>query len=78
MAMTHYKSQLHARTFGGRSDGDLDMRHENVVTIQKWINLMSLMIDEYKGKGRYVMRMDPAYMGTSCVTGQLSCQLGRA
>jgi hypothetical protein len=43
--------KLHARTFGGRSDGDLDMRHENVEMIQKWINLMSLMIDEYKGKG---------------------------
>ena len=66
--LTGYK--LHARTFGGRSNGDLDMRHENVVTIQKWINLMSLMIDEYKGKGRYVT-MDSAYMG------DIMAQVGR-
>ena len=44
--------KLHARMFGGRSDGDLGMRHENCETIQKWINLMSKMIDEYKGEGR--------------------------
>ena len=43
--------KLHARTFGGRSDGDLDMRHENVETIQKWINLMSIMIDESRARG---------------------------
>jgi hypothetical protein len=54
--------KLHARTFGRRSDGDLDMCHENCETIQKWINLMSLMINKYKGKGCYVT-MDSAYMG---------------
>jgi len=54
--------KLHARTFGGRSDGNLVMRHENCETIQKWINLMSKMIDEYKNAGRFVT-MDSAYMG---------------
>ena len=38
--------KLHVRTFGGRSDGNLGMRHKNCETIQKWINLMSKMIDE--------------------------------
>jgi hypothetical protein len=27
--------KLHAHTFGGRSDGDLGMRHKNCKTIQK-------------------------------------------
>ncbi len=47
--LTGYK--LHVRTFGGRSDGDLGRCHENCETIQKWINLMSKMIDEYKNAG---------------------------
>ncbi len=38
------------------------MRHENCKTIQKWINLMSKMINKSKGEGHYVM-MDSAYMG---------------
>ena len=30
--------------------------------IQRWINLLLLMIDDYKGVGRYIA-MDSAYMG---------------
>jgi hypothetical protein len=41
--------KLHTQTFGGKNDGDLDMQHKNCMTIQKWINLLSLMIDDYKG-----------------------------
>ena len=62
--------KLHARTFGGRSDGDLGMRHKNCETIHKWINLMSKMIDEYKNAGRFVT-MDSAYMG------DIMAQIGR-
>ena len=54
--------KLHVRTFDEKSDGNLGIRHENCEMIQKWINLMSKMIDEYKGEGRYVT-MDSAYMG---------------
>ncbi|KAL3764758.1 hypothetical protein ACHAW5_006629 [Stephanodiscus triporus] len=44
--------KLHARTFGGKNDGDLvGMLHENCMTIQKWINLLSLMVEDYKGQG---------------------------
>jgi hypothetical protein len=46
------------------------MRHENCETIQKWINLMSKMIDEYKNAGRFVT-MDSAYMG------DIMAQIGR-
>ena len=54
--------KLHARTFGGKNDGDLGMLHDNCMTIQKWINLLSLMVDDYKGAGRYIT-MDSVYMG---------------
>jgi hypothetical protein len=54
--------KLHARTFGGKTDDDLHSRHENVVTTQKWVNLMDIILDEFKGKGHCVT-MDSAYMG---------------
>jgi hypothetical protein len=31
----------------------LGMHHKNCETIQKWINLMSKMIDEYKNAGQF-------------------------
>ncbi|KAL3765170.1 hypothetical protein ACHAW5_008589 [Stephanodiscus triporus] len=40
--------KLHARTFGGKSDEDLQSRHINVVTTQKW---------------GHCVTMDSAYMG---------------
>ena len=40
------------------------------MSIQNWINLLSLMIDDYKGKGRYIT-MDSAYMG------DIMAQVGR-
>jgi hypothetical protein len=46
------------------------MRHEKCMSIQKWINLLSLMVDDYKGKGRYIT-MDSAYMG------DIMAQVGR-
>ncbi len=58
--LARYK--LHARTFGGKNDGNLRMVHEKCASIQKWINLMLLMLKDYKGQGRYVT-MDLAYMG---------------
>ncbi len=54
--------KLHARMFGRKNNGNLGMVHKNCASIQKWINLMSLMLKDYKGQGRYVT-MDLAYMG---------------
>ncbi|KAL3798584.1 hypothetical protein ACHAW5_000574 [Stephanodiscus triporus] len=48
--------KLHACTFGGETDED------NVTTTQKWVNLMLLLLDDFKGKGHCVS-MDSAYMG---------------
>jgi hypothetical protein len=47
--LTGYK--LHACTFSGKNDGDLGMVHKNCALIQKWINLMLLMLKDYKGQG---------------------------
>jgi hypothetical protein len=62
--------KLHARTFGGKTDENLQSRHENVVTTQKWVNLMDIILDEFKGKGHCVT-MDSAYMG------DVMAQIGR-
>jgi hypothetical protein len=66
--LTGYK--LHARTFVRKNDSDLGMVHKNCASIQKWINLISLMLKDYKGQGRY-MTMDSAYMG------DIMAQVGR-
>ena len=62
--------KLHARTFGGKTDEDLQSRHENVVTTQKWVNLMDIILDEFKGNG-HCATMDSAYMG------DVMAQIGR-
>ena len=62
--------KLHARTFGGKSDEDLQSRHVNVATTQKWVNLQSILLDAFKGKGHCVT-MDSAYMG------DIMAQIGR-
>ena len=53
--------KLHAWKFGGKTDEDLQSRHINVATTQKWVNLMSLLLDDFKGKGHCVT-MDSAYI----------------
>jgi hypothetical protein len=58
--LTGYK--LHARMFGGGNDSNLGMVLMNYVSIQKLINLMLLILKDYKGQGHYVT-MDVAYMG---------------
>ena len=56
--------------YGGKADGDLDGRHENTVTTQKWVNLYRLLLEDFKGKGHCVT-MDSAYMG------DIMAQIGR-
>ena len=58
-AITHgdlasYK--VHVRVFGGKMDGDLGKTNDNTITIQKWVNLLSVMLDTFK-------TMDSTYMG---------------
>jgi hypothetical protein len=50
--------KLHARTFGGKTDEDLQSCHVNVTTTQKWVNPMSLLLDDFKGKVHYVTMID--------------------
>ena len=65
LAITHgdlvlYK--VHIQVFGGKTDGDLGKTNNNTVTIQKWINLLMVMLDAFKNNGHCVT-MDSAYMG---------------
>ena len=62
--------KLHAHTFGGKMDDDLQSLHENVVTTQKWVNLMDVILDDFKGKD-HCITMDSAYMGE--VMAQIGC-----
>ena len=54
--------KLHVRAYGGASDEDLGNRCIHTGTVQKFINLLDLFLDEYKNTGRCVT-MDSAYMG---------------
>ncbi len=54
--------KLHAWTFGGKTDGDLQFRHINTITMQKWVNLMLVLLSNFKGKS-HCITMDSAYMG---------------
>jgi hypothetical protein len=53
---------LHAWTFQGKTDGDLQSCHINTITMQKWVSLMLVLLDDFKGKGHCVT-MESAYMG---------------
>ncbi len=54
--------KLHVRTHGGKSNEDLDKKSIHTQTIQKWVNLLDEVLDDFKGKGHYVT-MDLAYIG---------------
>ncbi len=54
LAVTHgdlalYK--LHVHVFSGKTNKDLGQRNNHTISIQKWVNLLSLMIDDFKGNG---------------------------
>ncbi len=63
--------KLHAWTFGGKTDEDLQHCHINIVTMQKWVNLMSITLDNFKGKG-HCITMDFAYMED--IMAQIGCK----
>ncbi len=54
--------KLHAHSFVGKMDKNLQGHLENVVSTQKWINLMDVILDNFKGKGLCVT-MDSTSMG---------------
>ena len=58
--LTLYKK--HVCVFGGATDGDLDKTNDNTITNQKWVNLLSLMLNSFKNNG-HCITMDSAYMG---------------
>jgi len=69
LAITHgdlasYK--VHVQVFGGKTAGDLGKTNNNTITIQKWVNLLSVMLDAFKNNGHYIT-MDSAYMGNIMV-----------
>ena len=47
--------------YGQRTGEDLEIRHKNTVTLQKWANLYDIMLEKFKGKCHYVT-MDSTYM----------------
>jgi hypothetical protein len=54
--------KMHVRVFGGAMDEDLGKQNKNTLTTQKWVNLLSLMLNDFKNNGHCVT-MDSAYMG---------------
>jgi hypothetical protein len=44
---------VHVRVFGGATEGDLGKENDNTVTPQKWVNLLSLMLDSLKNNGHH-------------------------
>ncbi len=64
--------KLFVRAYGGKTDGDLDGKHQNTATTQKWVNLYDIMLGNFKGKGHCVT-MDSAYMGDIMPKSDVMC-----
>jgi hypothetical protein len=62
--------KLHAWTFGGKTGDDLQSKHANIMTTQKGVTLMSVILKEFKGNN-YCVTLDSAYMGDIMV--QIGC-----
>jgi hypothetical protein len=78
LAITHgnlvlYK--VHVCVFGRTTDRNLGKANENTITTQKWVNLLSLMLDNFKNKG-HCITMDSAYMGD--IMAMIGCNVWRA
>ena len=54
--------KLHDQVYGGATDDNLDGIHDNTSNLQKWVNLLDLMLQPFKGKGKgRCVTMDSAY-----------------
>ena len=62
--------KLHCRVYGGKSDEGLNFCHDNTATTQKWVNLYSEILDDFKDMCM-ACTMDSAYMG------DIMAQIGR-
>jgi hypothetical protein len=62
--------KLFARTYGGKTDEDMNKRNEHTVTKLKMVSLYDFILDPFKNKGHCVV-MDSAYMSDAM------CQVGR-
>jgi hypothetical protein len=54
--------KLFARVYGGKNDSDLLVRHQNTLTLLKFVSLYNIMLNSFKNKGHCLV-MDSAYMG---------------
>jgi hypothetical protein len=54
--------KVHVHLFGRGTDGDLGKPNKNTITTHKWVNMLSLMLNNFKNKG-YCVTMDSAYVG---------------
>ena len=54
--------KMWVRAYGGKTDEDMNCIHHNMETMQRCINLYSIMLEPFKGAGRMVT-MDSAYTG---------------
>ena len=54
--------KLFVRVYGGEFDGDLNKKHPNTAKLYKFVNLYSIMLASFIGRGHCLV-MDSAYMG---------------
>ena len=54
--------KLFVRAYRGKTDEDLEVKHNNTANLQKWVSLYNTMLDNFKGEGHCVT-MDSTYMG---------------
>ena len=54
--------KLFVRVYGGKYDGDLNVRHPNTAKFYKFVTLYSIMLASFMGRGHCLV-MDSAYMG---------------
>ena len=58
LAITYGKlasHKLHVRVFSRKSDKDLGRKTDHTIGVQKWVNLFSLMLEDFKGNGQCTM-----------------------
>ena len=46
--------KLFVRAYRGKTDEDLEVKHHNTATLQKWVNFYDIILDNFKGEGHCV------------------------
>ena len=60
--------KLFVRAYEGKSDEDLKIRYYDIATLQKWVNVYDIMLDNFNEEGHCVA-MDSAYMSIDWMSG---------